>query len=79
MAEGRDEKTQLALEAHEVEAEEPKKPAGKKEVIISDCPVHSVVVYPDRAEVSRTGRMITCPRNYVEVHHCNFTIVCAPL
>ena len=25
--------------------------AGKKEVVISDCPVHSVVVYPDRAEV----------------------------
>jgi hypothetical protein len=24
---------------------------GKKEVEIPDCPVHSVVVYPDRAEV----------------------------
>ena len=32
-------------------AEEPKKYAGKKEVVISSCPVHSVVVYPDRAEV----------------------------
>ena len=28
------------------------KPSQKKEIIIPDCPVHSVVVYPDRAEVS---------------------------
>jgi len=63
MAEGGEEKTQLALEAHEVEAEEPKKLSGKKEVIISDCPVHTVVVYPDRAEVSWRGirRVISCP------------------
>lgn len=25
--------------------------AEKKEVVISDCPVQAVVVYPDRAEV----------------------------
>ena len=63
MAEGGEEKTQLALEAHEVEAEEPKKLSGKKEVIISECPVHTVVVYPDRAEVSWRGirRVISCP------------------
>ena len=33
--------------------EEKEKPGGRKEVDIPDCPVHSVVVYPDRAEVSR--------------------------
>lgn len=27
--------------------------AGKKEVVISDCPVQAVVVYPDRAEVGQ--------------------------
>lgn len=30
-------------------------PSQKKEVLIPDCPVHSVVVYPDRAEVSSYG------------------------
>lgn len=44
-------KQEPALKASEEEAEEPKKHAGKKEVVISSCPVHSVVVYPDRAEV----------------------------
>ena len=31
--------------------DESKKPGKKREVDIPDCPVHSVVVYPDRAEV----------------------------
>ena len=44
-------KQEPALKASEEEAEKPKKYAGKKEVVISSCPVHSVVVYPDRAEV----------------------------
>ena len=33
----------------------PKAMPGKKEVEIPECPVHSVVVYPDRAEVSCAG------------------------
>lgn len=33
----------------------PKAMLGKKEVEIPECPVHSVVVYPDRAEVSCAG------------------------
>lgn len=31
------------------------KDAEKKEVVISDCPVQAVVVYPDRAEVRVRG------------------------
>ena len=39
-----------------VAMEETKQQPGKKrEVDIPDCPVHSVVVYPDRAEVGLAG------------------------
>lgn len=34
--------------------------AEKTEVVISDCPVQAVVVYPDRAEVSRLVRGWPC-------------------
>ena len=34
----------------------PAESTGKKEVEIPDCPVHSVVVYPDRAEVCGLAR-----------------------
>lgn len=36
------------------------KPSQKKEIIIPDCPVHSVVVYPDRAEVSYVALLLSC-------------------
>ena len=31
--------------------EESERPLSKREVLLPDCPIHSVVVYPDRAEV----------------------------
>ena len=50
------EKTSLPPEEEEVDVKPPSPTTtegsiGKKEVEIPDCPVHSVVVYPDRAEV----------------------------
>ncbi len=43
---------------------------NKKEVDIPDCPVHSVVVYPDRAEVSLSGLLA-----YMQVY-CGFHKTC---
>ncbi len=43
------EKQPLKEEVKQDEGEE--KPSQKKEISIPDCTVHSVVVYPDRAEV----------------------------
>ena len=49
------EKTSLPPEEEEVDVKLPatttEESIGKKEVEVPDCPVHSVVVYPDRAEV----------------------------
>lgn len=50
-----EEKTSLPPEEEEVDVKPPapmeEEAIGKKEVEVPDCPVHSVVVYPDRAEV----------------------------
>ena len=47
-----EEKGAVEVEKQAECGEEGKKDAGKREVTISDCPVLSVVVYPDRAEVT---------------------------
>ncbi len=48
--------------------DEEKELAGKEEVVISDCPVLSVVVYADRAEVNYHYKRISynwlCLINY---------------
>lgn len=51
-----EENTSLPPEEDEVDVKPPAPPGeaeviGRKEVEVPDCPVHSVVVYPDRAEV----------------------------
>ena len=57
------------------EMDEVQGPAGisaKVEVEIPDCPVHLVVVYPDRAEVcSRTG-LASC-KDFPRVLACIYT------
>ena len=51
-SEEQEEKTSLPPEEEEVDVKLPASESiGKKEVEVPDCPVHSVVVYPDRAEV----------------------------
>ena len=42
---------------------EKKGTAEKKEVVITDCPVQSVVVYPDRAEVNHPCKVTTVHSN----------------
>ena len=53
------EKTSLPPEKSDLEKESP---TEKKEIEIPSCPVHSVVVYPDRAEVNEA----ICMRAFAE-------------
>lgn len=56
----------MASEGEEVKGElggvGNKRSAEKKEVVISECPVQAVVVYPDRAEV-RGVQYFVCGKN----------------
>lgn len=55
MAQEGEQPPQLELKPVEEDEEASKPPSGekKKEIEIPACPVHAVVVYPDRAEVER--------------------------
>ena len=63
-SEEQEEKTSLPPEEEKEDIKQPlaSESAGKKEVDIPDCPVHSVVVYPDRAEVCKCGFCIAKTR-----------------
>lgn len=66
-SEEQEEKTSFPPEEEEKLDVKPPAPSGeaetigKKEVEIPDCPVHSVVVYPDRAEVCNSTTTATKP------------------
>ena len=63
-SEEQEEKTSFPPEEEEKLDVKPPAPSGeaetigKKEVEIPDCPVHSVVVYPDRAEVCNVANKV---------------------
>ena len=72
-----EEKTSLPPEEEEVDVKPPapveEETVGKKEVEVPDCPVHSVVVYPDRAEVCN----VACKTVHAASLHLHLAVVVA--
>ena len=78
-SEEQEEKTSLPPEEEEVDVKLPvssSESIGRKEVEIPDCPVHSVVVYPDRAEVCRVRLNIVKNTLSISVFTCTISQSC---